>query len=156
MQDDRLHLKFLTGDYSHVVTLSHNQSNLSSACKLCDNPVDSTDHVLFVCRATADCRQRIYPQLMNIVAAVQPTSQLLVKHTSVQLTQFITDCTSINLPNSIRIPAHYPGISDSFKVAWDWCYAIHNEHTSLIIEKRKQQQWQIILPSLTKTWATPI
>ena len=72
----RPHLKFLTGDYPHGVTLSHNQSNLSSACKLCDNPVDSTDHVLSVCRATADFRQRIYPQLMNIVAAVRSTTNI--------------------------------------------------------------------------------
>ena len=136
----RPHLKFLTGDYPHGVTLSHNQSNISSACKLCDNAVDSTEHVLSVCRATADCRQRIYPELMNIVARVQPTSQLLVQHTSEQLTQFITDCTSINLPNSIRIPAHNPGISDIFRVARDWCYALHNERSRLLIKKRKQQK----------------
>ena len=132
----RLHLKFLTGDYPHGERLSKNNPNISSACKLCDSPVDSTTHVLVSCRATAECRQRILPELLNTVAAVQPTTKIPVNPSASLLTQLIVDCTSINLQNSVRVPSNNPRVSEIFDVARDWCFAIHNERTRLINEAK--------------------
>ena len=132
----RLHLKFLTGDYPHGERLSKNNPNISSACKLCDSPVDSTAHVLVSCRATAECRRRILPELLNKVAAVQPTAKIPVNPSPSLLTQLIVDCTSANLQSSVRVSAQNPKVSEIFDVARDWCFAVHNERTRLLNEAK--------------------
>jgi hypothetical protein len=105
-------MKFLTGAFLTNERLSIDQPNLSPACSLCDQPVESIEHVLVACRATSDVRSRLLPELMNIVATVQPKCGILQHNpTASILTQFILDCTSLNLPDSIRVPAHNPGIS---------------------------------------------
>ena len=73
----RLHLKFLTGDFLTNERLSIDQPHLSSACSLCDHPVESTEHVLVACRATSDVKDRLLPELLNVVATVQPTCGIL-------------------------------------------------------------------------------
>ena len=67
----RLHLKFLTGDILTNERLSIDQPTLSPACYLCDAPVESIEHVLVVCRATSEVRNRLIKELMNVVASVQ-------------------------------------------------------------------------------------
>ena len=128
----RPHLKFLAGDFLTAEVLASDQPNLSPACKLCRSPVESSEHVLVHCRATADVRQRIFPELLNIVAEVQPDSILLKNHNHPQLTQFILDCTSANLDDNVRIPAHNPGISKVFALSRDWCFSISNERARLL------------------------
>ena len=129
----RLHLKFLTGDYLHAERLALDQPHLSPACKLCSAAVESTEHVLTNCIATAECRRRILPELLQTtVAAVQPMSHVITNPTSPNLTQFLLDCTSINLDQSLRVPAHNPKVSDIFKVTRDWCFAVNNERLRLL------------------------
>ena len=123
----RLHLKFLVGDYYHAERLALDQPHLSPACKLCLAPVESTEHVFGACTATAECRRNILQELLNTVAAVQPMSWILKKPTTAQLVQFILDCTSINLEEHYRVPAHNPGVQDIFKISRDWCFLISNE-----------------------------
>ena len=125
----RLHLKFLTGDFLHAERLALDQKNLSPACKLCSASVESTEHVLVTCSALSEVHQRLYPDLINTVASVQPSCKLLVTHTPAILTQFILDCTSINLDNNFRIPAHNPNVHKIFTLARDWCYAVSNART---------------------------
>ena len=128
----RLHLKFLTSDFLTGERLAQDQPNIDPGCKLCLATVESTEHVLITCRATADVRQRLYPELMNAVAKVQPTSHILQNPTAHQLTQFILDCTSINLGENFRIPAHNPGIAEIFRMSRDWCFALSNERGRLL------------------------
>ena len=45
------------------------------------------------------------------------------------LVQFILDCTSINLPESFRIPAHNLSIARMFEMSREWCFAIFNERS---------------------------
>ena len=124
----RLHLKFLTCDFLTNERLSLDQPSLSPACHLCQAPVDSIEHVLAVCRATNDVRSRLLPDLLNTVANVQPTCSLLLNTTSEDiLTQFILDCSSLNLPDSFRIPAHNPDIFAVFKPSRDFRFSISNE-----------------------------
>ena len=129
----RHHLKLLAGDYlcNHRVALD--QPNLSSACDLCEAPDDTIEHVLVVCRATRAVRERLLPDLLNVVSKVQPMCSLLTMYTTPPvLTQFIIDCSSLNLPENIRVPAHNPNIGDIFKMARDWAYGINSERTRLL------------------------
>ena len=125
----RVHIKFLVGDFYHFQRLALDQPHLSPACRLCFAPVESTEHVLGTCSATAECRYRILPELLNTVASVQPSSHILLTPTTAELVQFILDCTSPNLDNDIRIPAHNPRVFEIFRVSRDWCFAISKERT---------------------------
>ena len=110
----------------------------SLACELCGSPVDSLEHVLVVCKATKEPRCRLLPELLNTVAAVQPLCALLECHSSPPiLAQFILDCTSLNLPDNYRIPAHNPNISSVFKVSRDWSFAVGSERLRLLKKARK-------------------
>ena len=129
----RLHLKFLTCDFLTNERLSNDQPNLSPACSLCDHPVESIEHVLVACNATSEVRSRLLPNLMNVVANVQPKCGILLYNPPASiLTQFILDCTSLNLPDSIRIPLHNPGISAIYKISRDWCFAASSERSSCL------------------------
>ena len=120
-------------DYLHAERLALDQPHLSPACSLCDHPVESSEHVLVACRATNDVKKRLLPELMNVVAAVQPTCAILQENPADSiLTQFVLDCTSLNLPDPIRVPAHNPGISKIFRVSRDWCFAASSERSSCL------------------------
>ena len=132
MKKQRLHLKFLTSDFLTNERKSLDQPNLSPACVLCHGSVESIEHVLVVCRATKEVRDRLLPDLLNIVFKVQPSCSILRLPTNNSiLAQFILDCTSLNLPDSFRIPAHNPGISAVFKISRDWTFAINSERSRL-------------------------
>ena len=95
--------------------------------------VESTEHVLVSCRATSEVRSRLFPELMNKVSQVQPMSKILDSNIpSSILTQFIIDCASFNLPTSVRIPVHNPGISEIYSMARNWCYGIARERSRLL------------------------
>jgi hypothetical protein len=130
----RLHLKFLTGDFLTNERLNLDQPNLSPACQLCHAPVESSEHVLVVCKATQEVRSRLIPDLMNTVAQVQPTCKLLESHPPQAsiLAQFLLDCSSLNLPDSFRVPAHNPAISAIFNVSRNWTFSISSARSRLL------------------------
>ena len=134
----RLHLKFLTCDYLTNERLAKDHPHLSAACELCLDPTDSIEHVLASCRATAEVRNRLFPELVNAIVKVQPMCSLLHYHPPPDiLTQFILDCTSLNLPDSVRIPAHNPLTFLICKISRDWCNAISCERLRLLKMLRK-------------------
>ena len=119
----RLHLKFLTCDFFCNELISRYQPAISSACVLCPSPspVDSIEHALVSCLAMTEIRSRLYPELVNTVAQVKPNCDILRENPSAPvLTQFILDCTSLNLPQTLRIPADQPGIDKICKISRDW------------------------------------
>ena len=124
---------FLTCDLITNEMLSQDQPRNSPACLLCDCPLDSIEHILAICRATADTRNRLLPELLNTVAKVQPLCAILDCYNDPAITtQFILDCSSPNLPESFRIPSHNPDITDIFRVSRDWTYSISSERTRLL------------------------
>ena len=134
----RLHLKFLTCDILTNERRSLDQPGVSPACDLCDDPIDSIEHALVSCKSTADIRGRLFPELMNTVAKVQPMSKILQYHPPAPiLTQFVLDCTSFNLPDDIRIPVHNPGVTTVHSVCRDWCYAVGSERSRLLKALRR-------------------
>ena len=133
----RIHLKLLTCDFLTNERLSLNQPHHSPACSLCLSPVDSLEHILTVCRATKDVRSRLLPELLNVVAKVQPACALLNCHTEPRvMTQFLLDCSSQNLPDNFRVPTHNPNITDIFKISRDWTFAVISERQRQLIDRQ--------------------
>lgn len=121
----RIHLKFLTGDFLSYAKLARNQGG-DPYCRLCLAPVENTQHILTECRLTANVKERLYPELVNLVADISPLSSLLdrSKTPNSLLTQFIIDPASMNLPNSHRISYQHPRLPDLYRLSRDWCYAV--------------------------------
>ena len=121
----RAHLKFLTCDDN----ISFLLSDSSNSCVFCLSEC-SVEHVLISCPANQNTRERLLPSLLTIIADTQPSCALLqFHHDPSLLVQFILDCTSINLPDTFRIPAHNLGIARLFEMSRDWCFAIFNERS---------------------------
>ena len=137
----RSHLKFLTCDILCNELLASNQPSLSPACQLCLCSVDNIEHIMVTCRALSEVRDRLYPELLNTVVQIHPTNDIL--HESYRtpdiLTQFILDCTSTNLPDSCRIPAHNPRVSEVFRTSRDWCHAIKSERSRRLKDLKRLQ-----------------
>ena len=122
----RSHLKFLTKDLvPHVTMIS------PGPCKLCKNEYDDLhEHFLVSCgdAVLQEIRARLYPELVNIIVSVYPTCSILACSPSPKsLAQFILDCTSLNLPNNLRVPPNLPGLHGIFKVSRDWCFSVARE-----------------------------
>ena len=122
----RIHLKFLTGDFLSYSKLARNQG-CDPYCRLCLAPVENRQHILTECRLTANVRERLYPELVNLVADISPLSSLLDRSMTPNsiLTQFIIDPASMNLPNSHRISYQHPRLPDLYRMSRDWCYAVY-------------------------------
>ena len=134
----RIHLKFLTCDYLTNERIAIDRPSLSPACDLCSSPNDSIEHVMVSCKATAEVRNRLFPELMNAVAQVQPMCSILQLHPPPAiLTQFVLDCSSLNLPDSIRVPAHNPDIFKIYKISRDWTFGISCERSRLLRDMAK-------------------
>ena len=128
----RHYLKFLCGDYLTGERRQKDQGT-NPKCNFCQHPFETTDHVLTLCSATTEVKQRLLPELLNTVLQVQPNCIILDLSThSHWLTQFILDCTSLNLPATLRIGAHNPQVSQVFSVCRDWCHAICKAREKLI------------------------
>ena len=137
----RLHLKFLTCDLiTDTVQCDTNNTTSALACTLCSASItDSTVHTLVTCRALTEVRNRLFPEFMNTVSHVQPMSGILSYDVPPPvMTQFILDCSSPNLPCSVRVPIHNPKISEIYRASRDWCFAIASERFRLLRQLRKQ------------------
>ena len=125
----RAHIKLLSGDFLTYEKLA-NQRGSSPHCRLCPSPVESVQHVLTECRATASIRERLHPELLNLVHDLQPASRLLDININKQiLTQFLLDPTSLNLDNEYRITPQHPRLYEIFRISRDWCYATTNSRS---------------------------
>ena len=113
----RVHIKFLIGDLPSDLTSEN-------CCQIDKGQRCMTEHILAICPKYKEVRQRVLPDLLNIVLSVQPTCRLLREQPPDVLTQFLLDCTSLNLQDDYRIPAQNPGVPLVFACARDWCFAI--------------------------------
>ena len=129
----RAHIKFLTGDILSFDKLARDRGG-SPHCRLCSAPRESSQHILTECRKTTHIRDSLYPELVNLVASINPSSALLdhQQTTNRQLTQFIIDPASINLPNSHRISSQHPRLQELYSLSRDWCFAIYNFRAKLL------------------------
>ena len=108
----KAHLKFLTGDIDSYHHMSLDRG-VDPSCRLCSAPCEHTQHILTECCSTAEIRDRLYPQLVNIVSDIQPSCGLLKQSSNHLLTQFIIDPSSMNLPN---INSQHPRLHELFRI----------------------------------------
>ena len=130
----RPHVKMLAGDYQCFANLASDQG-IEPHCRMCEllsshpSPVEDLEHILTRCRATADTRNRIIPELLNTLAGCYPGNGLLTKITHATLTQFILDCSSLNLQTHIRVPPNHPGFKSIAKLCSNFINGIHRDRT---------------------------
>ena len=128
----RVHIKMLAGDYPCQAYLDSDKPY----CKLCKSLVSSDInqpedmvHILTACRATSDTRCSLIPTLFNSVAQYFPFNGILAFPTQTQLTQFILDPSSINLPTMTRINPDQPGFPKVLTTCRNYCFTMHKERT---------------------------
>ena len=132
----RAHVQLLSGDYPSYELLG-NQRQSDPHCRLCSSPVESTQHILTECCATAEVRERLFPELLNVLAVIHPTNGLLEPPVLKNIfSQFILDPTSLNLSNRFRIPPQQPGLHEVFRISRDWCYAVTSSRKKQLKEKK--------------------
>ena len=128
----RPHIKMLSGDYSCYATLGIERDQ-DPHCRLCSSlslspaPSEDMEHILTRCRGTAEVRDKLIPEVLNTVAKHFPANKILEHHDHHTMTQFILDCSSLNLSSSTRIDPNHPDIFHVIRVCRDMCYAIHAE-----------------------------
>ena len=79
----------------------------------------------------------MWPELLNITASLFPENKILENNVDPDTAaQFILDCTSLNLPNDLRISNCAPDVNKIFVVARQYCYAVHSERLSKLTSLR--------------------
>ena len=137
----RPHLRMLAGDYQ-CYAYQASDRGLDPSCKICQSlghhpaPAEDLVHILTRCRATADTRSRYLPELLNTVAKYFPTCNLLCNTTHDILTQFILDCSSLNLAPDTRIPSNHPNFTCITRQCSIMINSIHRHRTKLLKELR--------------------
>ena len=134
----RPHLRMLAGDYPCYSHLAHDRG-VPPHCQLCirlaqqqpqhQPEEENMTHIITRCRATNETRQRLLPDLFNLVASYDPDHGLLSGSTPDTLTQFILDSTSLNLPAVCRISPRHPLYSHIARHCSNITYAIHKDRT---------------------------
>ena len=128
----RVHVKMLAGDYLCYDNLARDRGT-DTQCRLCQShrsrsaPVEDLVHLLTRCWGTAEPRNRILPDLFNAIAQFFPTNKLLEIHSHKELTQFILDPTSVNLPGDIRLASNHPSLGEVLRLSSNLCFGIHKE-----------------------------
>ena len=133
----RPHIKMLAGDYQCYAYLAYDRGT-NPHCRMChilsrpsSDPAPAEDlvHLLTRCMATADTRNRILPELLNIVAHSFPSNNLLNNTSHDLLTQFILDCSSINLSVDIRDPPNHPSFTSITRQCSTLIHGLHKDRT---------------------------
>ena len=128
----KAHLKFLTGDILTYQNLSGDRG-IDPHCRLCGTQLESIQHIITECRSYSDIRERLYPELVNLVATIDPTSGLLTSIASNRvITQYILDPASLNLSNTYRVSIQHPRLHELYRLSRDWCHSIYNRRVQLL------------------------
>jgi hypothetical protein len=127
----RIQLKFLTGDVLSQERLNIDQGT-DPKCRLCSAPCENYTHILTQCRGTAEVRQRLHPELLNVINDVDPGCEITNCATDEILTQFIIDASSMNLQNKYRISILHPRLQEVYSICRDWCFAIFSSRNKML------------------------
>ena len=82
----RSHIKMLSGDYLTYsrVTQDSRSENADPSFRICRSahkqqsvPPESVDHILTECIGTPEVRERLFPELLNLLLAAAPTQTYL-------------------------------------------------------------------------------
>ena len=123
----------LSGDYQCFAYLAKDRG-ADPSCRLClglsnqsVTPSEDISHILTQCRATADTRGKYTPELLNTVAIFFPEHRILTCSLPNLLTQFMLDCSSLNLASDLRIPSDHPSFIPITRQCSVMIHSIHRD-----------------------------
>ena len=131
------HVKMLCNDlYTYEVRARYTGG--SATCRLCLDsghpclrPIENICHILTSCSAYSEIRARIFLQYEIICASSMSKFNFTSVSGDPELTsQFILDCTSLNLP--IRISESDEICPRIFSLSRDLCYSIYKRRLNLL------------------------
>ena len=136
VQKSRAHLKMLTDDLYTYEKKAKYQGG-SSHCRLCTSPdqtiknTEDLEHIITTCNTYHETRSRILIQMEIIcMKAKNDINFKTILQNKRQLTQFILDCTSLNLERRI---SEYDEICPMvFNLSRDLCYNIMKKRNNAI------------------------
>ena len=118
----RAHLKMLCNDLYTYKRKSDYQGG-SPHCRLCQESIEDLDHIIAQCSAYSDVRDRILDEIEIICSESNSLINFEeIKKTQKHLTQFILDCSSLNLPSRFNI--YDENIYKMFRISRDFCYYV--------------------------------
>ena len=110
----RPHIKMLCGDY-----YKSKYQGGSPHCRLCgtnEQTIENIEHILTTCSYYTDVRNRVISSMKTIIEKIDYIqSYETIFEDDLNLTQFILDCTSTNLP--IRLNYNDRNTSDIFELS---------------------------------------
>ena len=142
VQKSRAHIKMLCSDV-YTYKLKSEYQGGSAHCRLCLDPNhDNTEdlvHILTQCSFYTEVRSRILFQ-MEIICnkALHEINFKSILSSDSLLTQFILDCTSLNLSTRININDDICPLI--FNLARDLCYSILKKRTEAIKKLKNSTQ----------------
>ena len=120
-----------------------NQSGGSAHCRSCEDsytsevkPVETTSHILTVCSAYSDIRERILLEYATLCLKGDFNFNDILCDSN-KLTQFILDPSSLNLQK--RINCSDCSLSAYFKISRDFCYSVHTRRMNILKQKSSNQ-----------------
>ena len=128
------------------------QSGGSPHCRICSvineepnashpNPVEDVQHILTACVGTAKIRETILPKIETAVGLSKSSVDFSsIKNSPHTLTQFLLDCTSLNLSNSLRVNFGDPNLKNIFTEARHYINAVHLERIRKLSEIEKKRK----------------
>ena len=131
------HIKMLCNDlYTYEIRARY--SGGSATCRLCldsahpcSRPVESICHILAKCSAFSEIRARIFLQYEIIcISSISRFNFTSISGDPELTTQFILDCTSLNLPN--RISESDEICPRIFALSRDLCFSIYKRRLNLL------------------------
>ena len=131
----RAHIKLLSSDlYTYEIKASYQGG--SPHCRFCEgsdtksSPSENISHILTKCSAYSNIRNRIFHQMEILCSSSNSGINFKKILSSNQLSQFVLDCTSLNLP--MRINESDEICERLFKLSRDLCSGIIKTRSNLI------------------------
>ena len=136
----RPHIKMLAGDYlTYAVQAA--QSDCSPHCRLCLSPIEDIMHVVACCDATAVSRHKLLFELSVVTSfTVNKIDFSEITKNPNTLTQYILDCTSLNLNNKYRVNVQDNAVYAVFKKSREFIFKIHTERIQKLKEIKKKEK----------------
>ena len=139
VQNCRIHLKMLAGDY-FTYELKAIRSGGSPHCRCCPlpSPKEDIQHILTSCSAYSEIRQRIVQEYQILCTSSKSEVNFQeIYSENHSFCQFILDPASFNLQRRINI--NDPILGQLFKLSRDFCYAVNSARMKILKKKENAQ-----------------
>ena len=139
VQNCRIHLKMLAGDY-FTYELKAIRSGGSPHCRCCPlpSPKEDIQHILTSCSAYSEIRQRIVQEYQILCTSLKSEVNFQeIYSENHSFCQFILDPASFNLQRRINI--NDPILGQLFKLSRDFCYAVNSARMKILKKKENAQ-----------------